>query len=116
MIVAVKRLVCLVLVLWFALQAGLAQAHLVAEDLHLLQHAAQVLEPAASQDHDHGNEPCTLAHCCSPAGLLPTLTQSAPLPVATVHPSLDVHAGWHQPANEIERPKWALATSTVASL
>jgi hypothetical protein len=112
----VKRVLCLLLVLWFALQAGLAHAHLVAEDLHLLQHAAQDLEPAASQDNDHGNEPCTLAHCCSPAGLLPTQIHSAPMSVATVHPSRDVHTRWHQLAHEIERPKWALATSTVASL
>lgn len=115
-IASVKRLLCFLLMLWFAAQAGLAQAHGVEEDLHALSHITESLQQDSQAEHDHGDGPCGLTHCCHPAGVLPALAAAALLTNVTATPMALVHTHGHAPPPEIERPKWARATPAVVSL
>lgn len=102
--------------LWFAAQAGLAQAHAVEEDLHALAHMTESLQQDPQAESDHGDEPCGLTHCCHPAGVLPALVPAPLHTNITTTPMALVHTHGHAPPPEIERPKWVRATPAVASL
>lgn len=116
MMCAVKRFLCLVLMLWFALQGGLAQAHLVTEDMHSLEHAALALQAKAKATMDHGSDSCcSLAHCCHLASVLdverrvPAVIDTSKAPARADSPI------GHMVPHEIERPKWAHATPAVVN-
>ena len=110
-----KRFLCFLFMLWLAAQASLAQAHVVAEDLHALTHAVQALD-VQQADVDHQDDPCGVTHCCHPTGFF-TNSPSVHLPAPMAGmPSMAESANSRTPPHEIERPKWALATTAVASL
>lgn len=108
-----KRFFGLVLVLWFALQAGLVHAHQSGEDLHMLDHAAQ---SESHHDSDLSDESCGVPHCCCPVGLPPAETLAALGPGLEQTAAPAHSAPLYVPRNTIERPKWGCATPAVASL
>lgn len=116
MMCPVKRLLCLVLMLWFALQGGLAQAHLVTEDMHSLEHAALALQVKAKATLDHGSDSCcSLAHCCHLAGVL-DVERGVPAVVDTAMvPARADSAFGHMVPHEIDRPKWTRTTPAVVN-
>jgi hypothetical protein len=111
----VKKLLCLMLALWFGLAAGLAQAHATAEDLHQLKHAVLDLTAAGSHDTGH-DEHCDTAHCGHALGVA-TAVANATMATESLQliSTLRQHATRFV-ADDIDRPKWADATSAVASL
>jgi len=116
MIPPVKRLLSFALMFWFALQAGLAQAHMTVEDLHQIEHAAHAQQHGVQTDADHNDEPCGTSHCCHPVGPVAGSGDAASqAPAADIAAPVRT-ARWHLPWPDIERPKWALATPAVASL
>lgn len=108
MIAPVKRVLCLFLMLWFVLQAGVAQAHVALEDAHRMEHAA------GTSDHREAGvgtdeELCGVAHCCHSTALPLEafgLSEAAPPERALTAPEL---MALRAPPPDIERPKWPAA-------
>lgn len=114
-IAAVKKLICLTLALWIGLLAGFAQAHAVTEELHQLQHMVQAVDGGLAPDDAH-EEHCGPAHCSHVPGVAFTAVEfSFSDGSAKAFASLLWHTSINLP-DQIERPKWALATTAVASL
>ena len=115
MIAPVQKLLCLMLVLWFGLVAGLAQAHATAEELHQLEHIGQSLSAPGAAEADH-EEHCGLSQCGQVLGIAVTTGEATTPPErTTLEASVRQFMSFLVP-DDIERPKWALATPAVASL
>ncbi len=109
-----KRALYFVLMCWIALQSVMVQAHVVEESLHQLAHAVQVTDQL-DVDIDH-DEPCSVAVCCHPVGVLFASEklggdQLTFLPPSTVLLLQSAHA-----LDEIDRPKWPTTALGVAGI
>ena len=109
-----KRALYFLLMVWIALQSALVQAHVVAEDLHPLMHAAHLADHSASEaDSD---EPCDMVVCGHPVGAssmgygLVFAAQPFLAPMRVMHlSSLAL-------LDDIERPKWPTTAPGVAGI
>ncbi len=107
-IAPVKRFLCLFLMLWFVVQAGVAQAHVALEDAHRMEHATGTSDHRVA-DGGADEELCGVAHCCH-ANALPLeafgLTAAPPTDRASSAPQ---GFALRSPPPDIERPKWPSA-------
>lgn len=109
-----KRALYALLMVWIALQSVLVQAHVVAENLHLLKHAAHVADhPASEADAD---EPCEMVVCGHPIGASCSGQRvdfaAQPFSAPTqVMPLLSLTL-----LDDIERPKWSTTAPGVAGI
>ncbi len=113
-IAPVKKLLCVLLIIWFGGLSSWAQMHATDEATHEIAHlvADGALTTASDKDHE---EHCGLAHCCHSVAVLPT--GSAPMfqQTGSERPAQRAMLRMQLPPPEIDRPKWALATHAVAS-
>lgn len=115
MIRLVRKILCLMIVLWFGLVAGFAQAHATAEELHQLEHVGQSLGAPSAVAADH-EEHCDLSQCGQVLGIAITPDEaSTPIERTMLAASVRKFMSFLVP-DDIERPKWSLATPAVASL
>jgi hypothetical protein len=115
MIDVVKKSLCVLLVLWFGLVASLAQAHAFVEVLHQLEHTGQSVSFGDASQTDH-EEHCGLSHSAQALCFAATLEEPTPSPVRIVLADSFLHLVTSLVSNDIERPKWASATTAVARL
>lgn len=109
-----KRGLYFLLVVWIALQSALVQAHVLADDLHLLTHAAQGAEHSVSEaDSD---EPCEMAVCGHPVGASSSGHKFDFAVQAFVAPKQVVSLPTLALLDDIERPKWPCAAPGVAGI
>ncbi len=109
-----KRALYLIFIAWIALQSTLLQAHVVAEDLHFLMHAAHAVDQLSS---DAGtDEPCDAVVCVHAVGVssvglgFEVAAQSFVLP-APANPRLSLPL-----LDDIDRPKWPATAPRVAGI
>lgn len=115
MIAPVRKILCLMLILLFGLVAGFAPAHATAKELHQLEHVGQSLGAPNAVEADH-EEHCGLSQCGQVLGIAITSDEaSAPIERALLAASVRKFMSVPVP-DDIERPKWALSTTAVASL
>lgn len=111
-----KRACLMLFLVWIALQSALVQAHVVAENVHLLVHTQHVGDIALGDTEPDGENPCGGVVCTHLLGVLAgvtvsTLTQSS-APISSHVPALiSVRA-----ADDIERPKWLCAALCAAGI
>ena len=112
MIAPVQKLLCLMLVLWLALQVGLTQAHAVRDaalepslSAHVVQ---QVSQPDALQ-----SQHCSLAHCGHSLGLPRIAVDATACPTSAAAPAGERRMRSRVAPHEVERPKWAAVTTRV---
>lgn len=115
MITPVRKLLCLMLLLWFGFVAGLAQAHAVVEELHQLEHIGQSLNSPSSAETDH-EEHCGLSKCGQVLCMGITADEASAPPERSALAAPFPHLLSSLVLDDIERPKWASATIAVASL
>lgn len=110
----VKKIVCILLVIWFGVLSNWAQAHATHEATHELSH---VIEDAAlnSVSDAHQDEHCDFAHHCHSVPLLGAESVYFDFEADSQHPMMSPTLTPRFPPPEIERPKWAVATLAVAS-
>lgn len=127
------RFICHFLIVWLALLSGGAHAHAAADAAHELGHIAlhaselqavnatvapgQAEKIDKAQGHDH-TESCSLSHCGHGHAtcMLPTVPfRLSDVPAGAPLPKANAWASREQP-NNIERPKWVHATSSVVNL
>lgn len=108
----VKQLLCILFVLWFGVQANLAQAHAAQESAHGLTHVLDATSDMA-HDLDHDGH-CAGAHCHHGAAITQSSHSAGYLAVGTPLRAVDAALISRLLPSEIERPKWALATHVVA--
>ncbi len=115
MIAPVRKILCLMLILLFGLVAGFAPAHATAKELHQLEHVGQSLGAPNAVEADH-EEHCGLSQCGQVLGIAITSDEaSTPIERALLAASVRKFMSVPVP-DDIERPKWALSTTAVASL
>lgn len=107
-----RRALYLLLTVWFALQSGLVQAHLVQESLHSLAHTAQAdVESASNADHD---DECAAVVCSCPMGAIFSGIKVVRAPLTSARPVTEHLLETSMLRNDIERPQWPHASSGVA--
>jgi hypothetical protein len=109
-----KRALCLLLMVWIALQSALVQAHFVQESLHQLGHSVQLGgESVVSAEQD---EPCSAVVCSHPSGVFQSGVEHYWGQHSAVRPYTVVPLESAHVADDIERPKWPVAAPGVASI
>ena len=115
MIAPVRKILCFMLILLFGLVAGFAPAHATAKELHQLEHVGHSLGAPNAVEADH-EEHCGLSQCGQVLGIAITSDEaSTPIERALLAASVRKFMSVPVP-DDIERPKWALSTTAVASL
>ena len=116
-----KKIVCYLLIVWFAFLSSSAYAGVATDAVHEAEHAANMhgssSHTASDVDVNHA-EACSQSHCGHGHGV------GFVMPIGSC-PKADVSAGvpmsngcWASAAanNNIERPKWLFTTPAVVSL